>query len=378
MSSKTLPTNLNTMCVIIIKQQGQRLPKEVAKTSGRVNPHGLGVIWMDTFEITYHKSKDYKVLDTERPFIAHFRYATVGAIGIENTHPFPCGANKNEWLMMNGTIYGKGSKTECDTKVLARELGNKPRHTWKKELEQYPCRFVSVNVRNRSYQIYNKELWVQRDGIWYSKANVLEEHLVAVYGTLKKGHGNYYHHLTESKFIGKGVTKDKYPLIVDGLPYLIEEKGKGYNVEVEVFKVDDDTFKDLDALEGHPNWYQRKQIPVKLKDGKVLTCWVYFNPTKTSKGRKMHKSYTGQSYRQEPAKSWQPAFTFWEPQRTIDEPIIDESQLPEDQEFAVAEECPVCINCFNDLEHDFYGNYYCKACGEWFSENEIIKFGCAN
>ena len=47
----------------------------------------------------------------------------------------------------------------------------------------------------------------------------------------------------------------------------------------------------------------------------------------------------------------------------------------DDREFSIEEECPVCINCFHDLEHDYYNNYYCKSCGEWFSENEIIKFG---
>jgi gamma-glutamylaminecyclotransferase len=356
------------MCVIIVKQKGLLLPKEVAKTSGRVNPHGLGVIWMDTFEITYHKSSEHKVLLTDRPFIAHFRYATVGAINRENTHPFQC--NKHEWLMMNGTIYGKGNKKESDSRVLARELGTKPRHTWKKELEQYACRFVTVNTRNRTYQIYNKELWVQRDGIWYSKANVLEEHLVAVYGTLKKGYGNYYRHLTESKFIGKGVTKDKYPLIVRGLPYMIEEKGKGHQVEVEVYKVDDDTFRDLDALEGHPQWYCRKQIPIKLGKGNEVMAWLYFNPHEKSTGHQLHKSYEGQVYSSRP--KYQPSvLPFWEPEQTIDD-------IPEDKEFIVDEECPVCINCFHDLEHDFYGNFYCKECGEWFSENEVIKFGYSN
>jgi len=54
------------MCIIIIKQEGKLLPKEVAKTSGRINPHGLGIIWLDTFEVTYHKSSEHKVLDTER------------------------------------------------------------------------------------------------------------------------------------------------------------------------------------------------------------------------------------------------------------------------------------------------------------------------
>ena len=37
------------MCVIIIKQKDNVMSKEVAKTSSRINPHGLGIIWLDTF-----------------------------------------------------------------------------------------------------------------------------------------------------------------------------------------------------------------------------------------------------------------------------------------------------------------------------------------
>ncbi len=73
------------MCVIIVKQKGKRLPHDVAKTSARLNPHGLGVMWMDTFEVTYHKSSEHKVLLSDRPYIGHFRYATVGAINKEKT-----------------------------------------------------------------------------------------------------------------------------------------------------------------------------------------------------------------------------------------------------------------------------------------------------
>ena len=107
------------MCVIIIKQKNNVMPTEIAKNSARINPHGLGIIWLDTFEVTYHKSKEYKQLITERPFIAHFRYATVGAINKENTHPFVCGRNTDEMLMMNGTIKGLGNDKVCDSKALA-------------------------------------------------------------------------------------------------------------------------------------------------------------------------------------------------------------------------------------------------------------------
>ena len=96
--------------------------------------------------------------------------------------------------------------------------------------------------------------WIKKDGVWYSKGNVLQDNLIAVYGTLKKGFGNYYTYLTSSKHLGNGKTKDKYPLVVDGLPYLFEKKGEGYNVKVDVFKVSDANLKNIDMLEGHPRW----------------------------------------------------------------------------------------------------------------------------
>jgi predicted glutamine amidotransferase len=135
------------MCVIIIKQKKQMMPREVAKTSARINPHGLGVVWLDTFEVTYHKSSEYNIIVTDRPFIAHFRYATIGKICQENTHPFVCGNNKDELLMMNGTINGYGNEKMTDSEDLAISLGDAPRHTWKKMLAKFDCRFVSCLKR---------------------------------------------------------------------------------------------------------------------------------------------------------------------------------------------------------------------------------------
>lgn len=343
-----------------------RLPVSVAKSSARINPHGLGVIWLDTFEVTYHESKDYRTLDTKRPFIAHFRYATIGAINKENTHPFQCGSNKHEWLMMNGTIQGLGTAEISDTRALAMSLGEIPRHTWKKELESYPCRFVTINTRNRTYQIYNKELWTQRDGIWYSKDNVLEEHLVAVYGTLKKGNSNYFNYLRSSGYLGSGETKDRYPLIVDGLPYLIEKKGIGYNVDVDVFKVSGDTLAELDRLEGHPRWYVRKQVQIQMKK-RVLTCWIYFNGTDVKDGAKFHKSYVPVQYKLKPAPVWEKQVAMWED----DEPTEMFDIAPP----ANKEHIPICINCYNDLSFDGFSHYHCHACNGWFTGSEVINFG---
>ena len=349
------------MCVIIIKQSAAtKLSLEVAKTSARINPHGLGIVWLDTYEVTYHKSSEYKKLDTTRPFIAHFRYATVGAIGKDNTHPFTCGNNRNELLMMNGTINGLGNDKVSDSKALAINLGEIPRHKWKSELEQYECRFITVNVRNRTFQIYNKELWTQRDGIWFSKSNVLEDHIVAVYGTLKKGYSNYWRHLQSSKYIGSGKTEDRYPLVVEGLPYLINERGIGHNVNVDVFKVSDSVLERLDILEGHPKWYRREQIRIRL-NGKIVWCWIYFNLQASSHGKKLHQTYE-QSY----AKSM-----MFSSQKIVETTVYEDE---DDTQTMMDSDHPICIDCFHDLEHDGFSNYYCSGCNGWFTEAEVEEY----
>jgi gamma-glutamylaminecyclotransferase len=356
------------MCVIIIKQKNNVMSEEIAKTSSKINPHGLGIIWLDTFEVTYHKSKDYRKLITKRPFIAHFRYATIGAVNKANTHPFVCGNNKDEYLMMNGTIKGLGNAELCDSKALAINLGAMNRRQWKSHLEQYDSRFVSVNVRTRSFQIYNRNMYTYRDGIWYSKANVLQDNLIAVYGTLKKGYSNYYSYLTNAKHIGRGKTQDKYPLIVDGLPYLVNKKGVGHNVVVDVFKVSDMQLKKVDQLEGHPQWYRRVQIPVTLKN-RTLNCWIYFNPKDINSNTEMHSEY------KQTRSFTQRSFTFEDVQPTYD--TTENHQAIDigwdDNDFPTIE-TPTCIDCFNDVEHDMFHNYYCSSCGCWFKEDEILKF----
>ena len=70
--------NSTQMCVIIIKQKQNKIAMQTLENASLVNPHGLGVTWLDTFKTDYLDSSEYAVLNTERPFIAHFRYATIG------------------------------------------------------------------------------------------------------------------------------------------------------------------------------------------------------------------------------------------------------------------------------------------------------------
>jgi len=370
------------MCVIIIKQQGLKVSAETLKTSARINPHGLGIIWLDTYEVEYHKSSEHHKLNTDRPYIAHFRYATVGVIGRANTHPFVCGKRENELLMMNGTIKGLGNTKMCDSKVLANNIGDIPRHLWDKELSQYDCRFITANIHSKSFQIYNKEAWHQRNGVWYSKDNVLEDNYIAVYGTLKRGYTNYWNYLSASKFVGKGKTEDKYPLVVSGLPYLIEEQGVGHNVNVDVFRVTDALVKRLDILEGHPKWYRRKQINITLKS-KVIVCWVYFNIKETSQGKHHHSTFIQKT------QAWiykEPKFQSFDNYGTIshrkkyNEPQAKkmfadwfEDVSDDTPEFDVKNELPMCVACYNDLVFDGFNNYHCSSCNTWHSEADVLR-----
>jgi len=290
------------MCVIIIKQKKKQIEQEILERSAEKNPHGLGIVWLDTYNISYHKSSEWSLLQTSRPFIAHFRLATIGAINLDNMHPFKCGQT-DEWLMQNGTIYGLGNKETCDTKVLADNLSKLPRPHWKNELTKHNCRFVSINTAKKTFERYNKADWHRHDGVWYSKDNVLMTNYIAVYGTLKYGFSNYHRFLGNSKFIDSAETCDRYPLIVDGLPYLVEEKGLGYHVDVDVFAVSDSQLASIDALEGHPRWYQRKEIYVKTLGGKKLKVWIYFNPKTDTYNKQFRKTYEQTNYFQHTSKA---------------------------------------------------------------------------
>lgn len=357
------------MCIIIIKQKGKSVSREILKNSSRINPHGLGIVWLDTFEVSYHQSKEFGVLDNDRPYIAHFRYATVGKICKENTHPFVCGNNKDELLMMNGTVRGYGNKNMTDTEDLAIKLGRTPRHTWKQSLAKFDARFVAINTRTRSFQIFNKHLYTLKDGVWYSKTNVLQSNVVAVYGTLKKGFGNYYSYLTNSKHLGKGETKDKYPMVSRGIPFLIEKKGKGHNVVVDVFKVSDDTLRRLDGLEGHPQWYCRKQIPIKMKN-KTITAWIYFNPQE-------EKEWNGSNHIKDyqrvvtPTRRWVDTVDFVDDTPPCTQVDLFDDMSADDYN---PNDNPICVDCCHDLEFDGFNNYHCNGCDTWFGQEEVLRF----
>lgn len=86
--------------------------------------------------------------------------------------------------------------------------------------------------------------------------------LVFVYGTLKAG-GPWNHLLKAARFVGPAETVRPMPLVLGKVPYLLDQEG-GHRVRGEVYEVDARTLGALDALEGHPEWYQRRLKAVRV------------------------------------------------------------------------------------------------------------------
>lgn len=90
---------------------------------------------------------------------------------------------------------------------------------------------------------------------------------VFVYGTLKRGHGN--NRLLKdgaATFMGEAVTVQPYILTSSGVPFMakVRKPPAGAPVLGEVWTCDLPTRGNLDILEGHPRFYRREPIDVKL------------------------------------------------------------------------------------------------------------------
>ncbi len=98
--------------------------------------------------------------------------------------------------------------------------------------------------------------------------------LLFVYGTLKRGFWNNAL-LKRAKFIGEGVTRERFKLYTVGFPYAVPDSG-GLPVKGEVYEVDQKTLSELDNLEGYPVHYKRKPVKVKLNSGREVEALMYY------------------------------------------------------------------------------------------------------
>lgn len=104
---------------------------------------------------------------------------------------------------------------------------------------------------------------------------------VFVYGTLKDGKGNAVL-LRGADFVGRGMTIKPYTMFdTGGFPVVFQEQPNA-NVQGEVYDVSDEILARLDRLEGHPDFFERREIEVDIGDtGVYHTCWMYFGQHET-------------------------------------------------------------------------------------------------
>ena len=274
------------MCNILVAKTNVPFVKKDLMMSALKNPHGAGYHNVTTGEI--YKSMDVdeiteKAMEqpVEHDVIVHYRYATRGDKSIDNLQPVETRFGS---VSMNGTLTGSDftDRKKSDTIVFAEMLCNMA-IDWEdfrplQALELFEIsRFVIATAHG--IIIVNEDTGVYRNDVWSSKPSTYDSVIpIAVYGTLRKGYGNHYYHLSNALFVGEGETVEELSLYVSGLPYLVRPEGdiaSRSHVKVEVYYVTKDELEDIDKLEGHPSHYKREEIMINV-DGKEIKAWTYF------------------------------------------------------------------------------------------------------
>lgn len=96
---------------------------------------------------------------------------------------------------------------------------------------------------------------------------------VFVYGTLQRDERNH-HYLVSSTYLGEATLKD-YALydLPQGYPGILPFIG--YQVQGEVYEVNEPTLTNLDYLEGEGSLYKRTLVQVTLNDNKTVNVFTY-------------------------------------------------------------------------------------------------------
>jgi gamma-glutamylcyclotransferase (GGCT)/AIG2-like uncharacterized protein YtfP len=104
---------------------------------------------------------------------------------------------------------------------------------------------------------------------------------IFVYGTLKRGYGNHRLLAGRSVFIGDDAIIGKL-FDLGAFPAATPEGSD--LIQGETYFVGPKTLRDLDRLEGHPNFYRREVV--KTRSG--VDAWVYFMPEISWHTRSLH------------------------------------------------------------------------------------------
>lgn len=92
--------------------------------------------------------------------------------------------------------------------------------------------------------------------------------LICCYGSLRQGHGNN-RLLRDSELLSTEVINIPFKMVsLGGFPGLIPSE-QNHDITVEVYEVDDRTYKNVESLEGWPHFYQKTVVSTSLGDYEI-------------------------------------------------------------------------------------------------------------
>ncbi|MFC3286048.1 gamma-glutamylcyclotransferase family protein [Litchfieldella rifensis] len=109
------------------------------------------------------------------------------------------------------------------------------------------------------------------------------QHLLFVYGTLKRGFINHDGYLAKARFLDTARTCEPFPLVLQGASYtpvLVDTGGRGHRVQGELYRVDNPILDELDRLEevNARDGYRRRRLAVTDSQGGIHRAWGYLKP----------------------------------------------------------------------------------------------------
>jgi len=109
-------------------------------------------------------------------------------------------------------------------------------------------------------------------------------HLLLAYGTLKRVYGNSrVFGNGGGEFVAEGTTEDKFVMTTAGFPRVYETdrfafelvSGHAGFVHGDLWRVNDAALAACDRIEGHPKWYYREEVDVRIDPETVVKAWLY-------------------------------------------------------------------------------------------------------
>lgn len=197
------------MCIAIYKPAGKVIDRDTLHRCYLKNKDGCGFAYFKTdgelviiksmdFQSFYEDYEFHSVLNSDRPFLIHFRIATHGTVNLFNCHPFKI--DDNHVMIHNGIIHNirncpdkKRSDTQMFVDDILKELPPHWMFNWgiTNLIEDYiGASKVVVLAADDSVTIYNESKGEWHEDVWYSNSGYKEP-------------VRYYHHSDKDYYGGR-------------------------------------------------------------------------------------------------------------------------------------------------------------------------------